>query len=162
MFNGSLDINILSFIVIILLSFVGSLAKDYILLFNNKRPQNFRFGRIFFSTISAIIFSYCLEPIIISGFGFRGLIFFSFVSGLIGFEVLTKISSIRAAVKMLSMIFFSKGVDIKDCEEILKDKDKPPHPPPTTIREKIIVIKEKSDDKSIEEEIKKLIEKDGK
>lgn len=157
MFSGSieLDIDVLSFIVIISLSFIGSLAKDYILLF--KYNQKIKFARIFLSTITSSIFSYCLEPVAIENFGFRGLIMISFLSGLVGFEILTRISSVKGVVELIGLIFFSRSTDFRDYKDVIRDgEDKPPP------KEKIIVVYKDKTEKSDEDDIEKIIKKDGK
>lgn len=133
-----LDIEILSILVIIVLSFVGSIAKDYILLF--KYNQRIKFGRIILSTITSSIFCYCLEPIAVNYLGFRGLVALSFLSGLVGFEVLTKISTIRGVSSLIKLIFFSNSTDIRDYTDVIGKDDEGK-------KEKVIIIyKDKDDD----------------
>ena len=133
-----LDIEILSILVIIVLSFVGSIAKDYILLF--KYNQRIKFGRIILSTITSSIFCYCLEPIAVNYLGFRGLVALSFLSGLVGFEVLTKISTIKGVSSLIKLIFFSNSTDIRDYTDVIGRDDEGK-------KEKVIIIyKDKDDD----------------
>ena len=133
-----LDIEILSILVIIALSFVGSISKDYILLF--KYNQRIKFGRIILSTITSSIFCYCLEPIAVNYLGFRGLVALSFLSGLVGFEVLTKISTIKGGSSLIKLIFFSNSTDIRDYTDVIGRDDEGK-------KEKVIIIyKDKDDD----------------
>ena len=133
-----LDIEILSFLVIIALSFVGSLSKDYILLF--KYNQRIKFGRIILSTVTSSIFCYCLEPIAVNYLGFRGLVALSFLSGLVGFEVLTKVSTINGVASLIKLIFFSNSTDIRDYTDVIGKDDEGQ-------KGKVIIIyKDKDDD----------------
>lgn len=132
------DLEVVSFIIIIILSFVGSLAKDYISLF--KYDAKINYIRILLSTITASIVTFFLESYITETFGFRGLVIASFMVGLIGFELLEHMSSLNGIIGLFIAIFFNRSKDVRDYTDLLKkEKD-------DSDIKKIIIVKEDKDD----------------
>jgi hypothetical protein len=121
-------------IVILFLTFLGSLSKDYINLFNNGIRINFK--RIMLSTLTASIFTFAFTPIIIYKTGFRGLIVISYMFGIIGFELLQRISTYEGLVDIISRIM------------LILD----------SLRSSILFMNGKSNDNNTEESLKRDIE----
>lgn len=140
-----LDIEVLTLVVIIVLSFIGSLAKDYIGLFQFN--SKIKFSRIILSTVTSSIFVFCIETYVINLLGFRGIVAISFLGGLAGFEILERISSLQGVVNLLKLIFLQHS-DIRDYEDVLSKADK-------ENKNVKIIIYDKSKDKSEELGIKK-------
>ena len=98
--------DIVCLIVIIFLSFIGSLSKDYVSMFNDKGRMNTK--RIIFSTFTASILTFVFSPLVIQSFGFRGIVASAYLAGLVGFELLQRISTMDGILDLLekaSMVF---------------------------------------------------------
>lgn len=126
---------------IIFITFLGSCAKDYIILLSKNIKIDI--GRIFFSTITGSIIIYFASPIIISYLSFRGLILASFIAGITGFELLKNLStSPTSAIKVLMKLIF--GYSPKSPTDSLSDLLKGDDDSGKQI--KIIITKNSDDD----------------
>jgi hypothetical protein len=98
--------DIIYLILILFLSFIGSLSKDYVVMFNGKGQMNVK--RIIFSTFTASIITFIFSPLIVESFGVRGIIAGAYLAGLVGFELLQRMSTTEGILDLLekaSMIF---------------------------------------------------------
>lgn len=98
--------DIVCLIIILFLSFIGSLSKDYVTMFNGKYRINIK--RIIFSTFTASILTFVFSPLILDSFGFRGIIATAYIAGLVGFELLQRLSTMDGFLDLLekaSMLF---------------------------------------------------------
>ncbi len=128
-----LDMEVISLIIIITISFIGSISKDYVELF--RTSHHISFARILLSTVTSSIFIFGFEPVIISYFTFRGLCVISFLGGLVGFELLTRISNISGVMSLINLIFLNRSTDIRDYKDVLDKKDEG--------KTEVIIVKEK-------------------
>ena len=106
---------ILNIILIIFLSFLGSMSKDYLKVLNNP-IEKFSIIKVFLSTITASISIYSFSDFIIKYFNIKGLIFSSFLIGLVGFELLNQVSTLKGVFKWVDII-----IKIMRHEYILKE-----------------------------------------
>ena len=105
----------LNIILIIFISFLGSFSKDYLKVLNN--PINkFNIIEVFLSTITSSITIYSFSDFIIDYIGIKGLVFSSFLVGLLGFELLTQLSTLKGVFKWIDII-----IKITRHEYILKE-----------------------------------------
>lgn len=141
------DENLICIMAIMFFTFVGSFAKDYLLLF--KYHTKIQVGRIIFSSITASIFAYLLMPLILKYLSIGGLIACSFIAGLSGFEMLDRISSFGKVFALLKFLICGH-YDVRDLDDILNKNDN---------REKITKIIIATDNN---EQIKNIIEKESK
>ena len=93
---------ILIFCIVLLLAFVGSVAKDYIAAFNGEHKLNI--VRILLSTVTACLIIMVFSNFLIDNLGIKGLVGVSFFAGLIGFELLQDISSIDGLLKLVNKV----------------------------------------------------------
>ena len=63
-----------------------------------------KIGRIIISTISASIISYTFSFYIIQHFSFRGLIGIAYFCGLLGFELVNKLSNLAGVIQILKLL----------------------------------------------------------
>ena len=126
---------VLILIILAITSFVGSLSKDYIMLIQHK--EKMKVGRIIISTVASTFLMYSTSLYIISRFGFRGLIGITYLCGLLGFEILDRLSRFNDVIKIIRIII---GIEdrIKKIEKVLSNKEENNKP-----------NKEEDDDKSI-------------
>jgi len=106
---------ILNIILIIFLSFLGSMSKDYLKVLNNP-IEKFSIIKVLLSTITASISIYSFSDFIIEYFNIKGLIFSSFLIGLVGFELLNQLSTLKGVFKWVDII-----IKIMRHEYILKE-----------------------------------------
>ena len=122
---SGIDLSILPFIVIFVMAFTGSIAKDYVLLFKAdfevKYIYKIRFIRIILSTVTATVFDLLICDYVIGNFGFKGIIFVSFLSGLVGFELLIRISTLDSIIALLTQVFLHRSTDMRDYTDILRE-----------------------------------------
>ena len=105
----------LNIMLIIFISFLGSFSKDYLKVLNN--PINkFNIIEVFLSTITSSITIYSFSDFIVEYIGIKGLVFSSFLVGLIGFELLNQLSTLKGVFKWIDII-----IKITRHEYILKD-----------------------------------------
>ena len=93
----------LNIILIVFISFLGSVSKDYLKVLNNP-IKKFNIIEVFLSTITASITIYSFSDFIIEYIGIKGLVFSSFLVGLIGFELLNQISTLKGVFKWIDII----------------------------------------------------------
>lgn len=89
-------------LLIFLLSFFGSIGKDYLRMFNMQKHMSL--SRILLSTITSTVFIFALCDMIVEYCGVKGLMCVSFISGLLGFELLQRISTIGGLIKFIGNI----------------------------------------------------------
>ncbi len=107
---------VLILLILTITSFIGSLFKDYIMLM--QQQQRMKVGRITISTVTSTFLMYSVSVYIMSHFGFRGLIGISYLSGLLGFEILDRLSRFNDVIKIIRIII---GLDdrLKKIEKIV-------------------------------------------
>ena len=125
-----LDLSIISFI-----AFLGSFSKVYLKVIQTPEEEIGIMNRIieiFLSTITATVMVFTFSEKIKSEFTMRGIIFFSYVTGLLGYELLNRISSVKGFMSLLAstLEFYryaqnansGKGID-PDLEKYIIDDD---------------------------------------
>jgi hypothetical protein len=105
----------LNIILIVFISFLGSVSKDYLKVLNNP-IKKFNIMEVFLSMVTASITIYSFSDFIIDYIGIKGLVFSSFLVGLIGFELLTQLSTLKGVFKWIDII-----IKITRHEYILKE-----------------------------------------
>jgi hypothetical protein len=105
----------LNIILIVFISFLGSVSKDYLKVLNNP-IKKFNIMEVFLSMVTASITIYSFSDFIIEYIGIKGLVFSSFLVGLIGFELLTQLSTLKGVFKWIDII-----IKITRHEYILKE-----------------------------------------
>lgn len=113
--EGALEI-----MTIVFIAFLGSFAKVYLRIMKLKLKASFsNLIETILSTITASILVYSFSEHIVSHFSNKGILMFSFVAGLVGFEVLVRISNLNSLV---SIIF--KFIDLyTNYRKIMIEKD---------------------------------------
>lgn len=97
-------------LIIGILSFFGSVGKDYLALFSYHRQMNH--VRIILSTITSLLVIFGVSDVILDYTGVKGLMLSSFLCGLVGFELLQRISTLKGLFGILEkLIAFKKFVD---------------------------------------------------
>ena len=89
-------------LISVIMSFIGSLSKDYINLM--RKGDKMKIGRIIMSTVSASIISYTFSVYILKHFSFRGLVGISYFCGLLGFELVSKLSNLTGVIQILKLL----------------------------------------------------------
>ena len=107
----------LNIILIIFISFLGSFSKDYLKVLNNPKKK-FNIIEVVLSMITASITIYSFSNFIIEYIGIKGLVFSSFLVGLIGFELLNQLSTLKGVFKWIDII-----IKITRHEYILKEDE---------------------------------------
>lgn len=114
-----LDEELLLVLIIITISLIGSLVKNYYeLLYHHKRMK---VGLMILSTISTSVLDYSLSPYLLQFLGYRPFIGITFFLGLISMELLGKLSSLNDVFLIIKILFFRDEEDIK---KLLDGKDK--------------------------------------
>lgn len=122
----SLD-SIVIFIAILIVCWLGSLAKDFIIVFKGeeKRYMNFTFKyratRIALSTATSTLLVFALSDTIINHIGFKGLLFISLMVGIVGFELLERISTLNRIIEIIDLIVFKRSADVRDYKDAVSD-----------------------------------------
>lgn len=113
--EGALEI-----MTIVFIAFLGSFAKVYLRIMKLKVKASFsNLIETILSTITASILVYSFSEYIASHFSNKGILMFSFIAGLVGFEVLVRISNLNS---LISIIF--KFVDLyTNYRKIMIEKD---------------------------------------
>ena len=97
-------------LIIGILSFFGSVGKDYLAMFYYHREMNPI--RIILSTITSLLFIFGVSDVILEYTGVKGLMLASFLCGLVGFELLQRVSTIKGLFGILEeLIAFKKFMD---------------------------------------------------
>lgn len=111
-------------LISIVMSLVGSLSKDYINLM--RKGTKMKIGRIVMSTISASIITYTFSFYIIKNFSFRGLVGIAYFCGLLGFELVSKLSNLSGVIQVLKLLALDAD-KLEKIEENLKlGEEEPP------------------------------------
>lgn len=125
----SLD-SIVIFIAILIVCWLGSLAKDFIIVFKGEEKRymhltfKYRATRIAFSTAASTLLVFALSDIIIDHIGFKGLLFISLMVGIVGFEVLERISTLNRIIELIDLIVFKRSADVRDYKDAVNDNDR--------------------------------------
>ena len=114
--------DMLNMLLIVFVSFLGSMSKDYLSVLNNPNTK-FNIIEVMLSTVTASISVYSLSGFIIDFVGTKGLVLASYVTGLVGFELLTEFSTLKGVFRLLNII-----LKIIRHEYILKEDTKPTTP----------------------------------
>lgn len=97
-------------LIIGILSFFGSVGKDYLAMFYYHRDMNPI--RIILSTITSLLVIFGVSDVILEYTGVKGLMLASFLCGLVGFELLQRLSTIKGLFGILEeLIAFKKFID---------------------------------------------------
>ena len=112
-----LDEELLMILIIINISLIGSLVKNYYeLLYHHKRMK---VGLIVLSTVSTSILDYSISSHLLKFLGYRPFIGVTFFLGLISMELLGKLSNLNDVFLIIKVIIFRDKDDIK---KLLDDK----------------------------------------
>lgn len=113
-----LDEELLLILIIITISLIGSLVKNYYeLLYHHKRMK---VGLIVLSTVSTSILVYSISSHLLKFLGYRPFIGVTFFLGLISMELLGKLSNLNDVFLIIKVIIFRDKDDIK---KLLDDKN---------------------------------------
>lgn len=112
--------------IIFFVSFIGSFAKVYLKLMRlNPKKDRINMTEVVLSSFTATIIIFAFSPYIEAALSLRGVILCSFIAGLVGFELLNRLSSIKGIIGLLASIVRLYDAYIKSISEIGKaDKDK--------------------------------------
>ena len=112
-----LDEELLMILIIITISLIGSLVKNYYeLLYHHKRMK---VGLIVLSTVSTSILDYSISSHLLKFLGYRPFIGLTIFLGLISMELLGKLSNLNDVFLIIKVIIFRDKDDIK---KLLDDK----------------------------------------
>ena len=112
-----LDEELLLILIIITISLIGSLVKNYYeLLYHHKRMK---VGLIVLSTVSTSILDYSVSSYLLKILGYRPFIGVTFFLGLISMELLGKLSNLNDVFLIIKVLIFRDKDDIK---KLLDDK----------------------------------------
>lgn len=112
-----LDEELLMILIIITISLIGSLVKNYYeLLYHHKRMK---VGLIVLSTVSTSILDYSVSSYLLKILGYRPFIGVTFFLGLISMELLGKLSNLNDVFLIIKVLIFRDKDDIK---KLLSDK----------------------------------------
>ena len=120
--------NILEFALIFFLAFIGSFAKTYLkMLHSPDNRHNINFIEVILSTFTATIFVFTFSTDVENKIGIKGLMLVSFLGGLVGFELLVRISSLQGLMGMLSNVLSMynnyKSMDVQKDNESKEFRD---------------------------------------
>ena len=114
---------IIIILVIVIMSLIGSLSKDYINLIKKDIPM--KFGRIVLSTMCSSVITYTFSMYILDKLYFRGLVGVSYFIGLLGFELVSKFSNLTDVIRMYFLARFGLDPDrLQKIEESLEKLEK--------------------------------------
>ena len=103
----SIRSSFMDFICIFVCCCLGSLIKDMYNTTTGKETK-VKLIRIAISTIVSSILIFSFEDILLKTVSVKILIFISFIAGLVGFELASKLTSLENILKILSKISFKK------------------------------------------------------
>lgn len=83
-----------SLLVIIITALAGSYGKDYLRIMKSKKAERVSLSTVLLSTFTASLVIYGVSNILTEKFGERFLALASFVCGLVGFQLMEKLSTI--------------------------------------------------------------------
>ena len=114
--------------IIFFVSFIGSFAKVYLKLMRLKpeKGHHFNMTEVVLSSFTATIIIFAFSPYIEAAFSLRGVVFCSFITGLVGFELLNRLSSIKGIIALLASIiqlYNAYAKTISETDKADKDKD---------------------------------------
>lgn len=117
-----LDEELLMILIIITISLIGSLVKNYYeLLYHHKRMK---VGLIVLSTVSTSILDYSVSSYLLKILGYRPFIGVTFFLGLISMELLGKLSNLNDVFLIIKVLIFRDKDDIKKLLSNKTDDDK--------------------------------------
>ena len=117
-----LDEELLLILIIITISLIGSLVKNYYeLLYHHKRMK---VGLIVLSTVSTSILDYSISSHLLKFLGYRPFIGVTFFLGLISMELLGKLSNLNDVFLIIKVIIFRDKDDIKKLLDDNSNDDK--------------------------------------
>lgn len=117
-----LDEELLLILIIITISLIGSLVKNYYeLLYHHKRMK---VGLIILCTVSTSILDYSISSHLLKFLGYRPFIGVTFFLGLISMELLGKLSNLNDVFLIIKVIIFRDKDDIKKLLSNKNDDDK--------------------------------------
>ena len=141
----SLD-SIVIFIAILIVCWLGSLAKDFIIVFKGEEKVymhltfkyratrvalylkvrciytfKYRATRVALSTATSTLLVFALSDTIIDHIGFKGLLFISLMVGIVGFELLERISTLNRIIEIIDLIVFKRSADVRDYKDAVSD-----------------------------------------
>ena len=114
--------------IIFFVSFIGSFAKVYLKLMRLKpeKEHHFNMTEVVLSSFTATIIIFAFSPYIEAYLSLRGIVLCSFIAGLVGFELLVRLSSIKGIIALLASIvqlYNTYTKTLSEAEEADKDKD---------------------------------------
>jgi len=114
-----LDEELLLILIIITISLIGSLVKNYYeLLYHHKRMK---VALMILSTISTSMIDYSLSSYLLHLLGYRPFIGITFFLGVISMELLEKLSNLNDMFLIIKVLVFR---DEKDIKKLLDGNDK--------------------------------------
>lgn len=115
--------NLVEFALIFFIAFVGSFAKVYLKMIHSPDSRHkLNFIEIELSTFTATIVVFTFSNNIQAEIGIRGLVLCSFIMGLVGFELLNRVSSLASLMELLSNILSLYGNYKRISDEREKEK----------------------------------------
>ena len=114
-------------LIIGILSFFGSVGKDYLAMFYYHREMNPI--RIILSTITSLLVIFGVSDVILEYTGVKGLMLASFLCGLVGFELLQRISTLKGIFGLLErLVAFKKFMEtsgsVQENDNLVENQDK--------------------------------------
>lgn len=94
-----------SLLIIIISALAGSYGKDYLRIMKSSKPEKVSLTNVLLSTFTATLFAYGFSIFLIEKFGERILAIFSFVCGLIGFQLMEQLSTIDGILRLKTKIY---------------------------------------------------------
>jgi len=104
-------------LLIFFLAFCGGFAQDYLTMLKSPSKKSLSISFITVSTLMGTLITFAFSEYIEEKIGVRGLMLCSFISGLLGFQILKNISTISGLFKFL----LSVGKLIKDMVKLAND-----------------------------------------
>lgn len=120
--------DLIGIVIIFFVSFIGSFAKVYLKLMRLKpgKEHHFNMIEVVLSSFTATIIIFAFSPYIEAYLSLRGIILCSFIAGLVGFELLIRLSSIKGIIALLISIvqFYNNYTKtLSEVEEANKNED---------------------------------------
>lgn len=120
--------DLIGIVIIFFVSFIGSFAKVYLKLMRLKpgKEHHFNMIEVVLSSFTATIIIFAFSPYIEAYLSLRGIILCSFIAGLVGFELLIRLSSIKGIIALLISIiqlYDNYTKTLSEAEEVDKDED---------------------------------------
>ncbi len=120
--------NIMIISIIFFFSFIGSFTKVYLKLLQFKGGEKHKFKlnlmEVLLSTFTATVIVFAFSDYILVHVSIRGLVMVAFIFGLLGFELLVRVSSINGIFKFLSDILELYGNYTKISSKNKRSSDK--------------------------------------